>query len=111
MVGMGGVAFESSQTQAGPLFGFERAVEIVRQIQSLGDGAILQSDVAGMADAETVCVARFNRLKHPGRTVVKDPAFVFPQAIQFHAHVSGPRVLDAAVRRAVDADAVPCLAR
>ena len=105
-VAMGGVAFESSQTQAGHVFGFERAGEIIRQIPPPNDGAVFQSDIIGVADVETGSVVRLNRLQHLGRAIVKHAAFVFRPAIQFHAHVFEPHILDAAVRRAIDAHAV-----
>lgn len=105
-VGMGSVAFEAGQVQAGHAFGFERAGEIIRQIPPPSDGAIFQGDLIGVADADAGSVVRFNRIEHLGRAVVKNAAFVFRPAIQFHGHVFQTHILNAAVCRPVDAHAV-----
>lgn len=104
--GMGGGSLESSQAQPGHIFSLERAGKIVRQISSPGDGAIFQGNIIGVTDVETGSVMRFNRNKHLGRAIVKEAAFVFRPAIQLHGHIFQTHILNVAVRRAIDADAV-----
>lgn len=103
---MGGGAAEILDGEVARILGFDGVSEIVRNDPGPSDGAILQSDPVGVANADPRRAVRFDFGHHFGRSIVVDATRIFCRSSKGHIDIVQRDVADAGAAKTFDANAV-----